>query len=155
MILQLQWKILASKKEDDFLYTFAMSTHNRMFGHLCGRTSTQMQKNELLGRERNLRKGETGMERTAGSSKVVGKNQRKKSTTNNRANDDTVNHDNKFQVGLVSAALGEGNDTTIEEAVPKMINFLVAELARNAQNRVEAMPFRALASVAAKPRAQR
>ena len=117
--------ILACKKEDDFLYTFGMSVHNRMFGHLCGRTSTHMQKNELSGRERNLnRKGETGMERTAGSSKVVGKNQRKQDTINNRANDETINRDNKFQVGLVSAALGEGVDTTIEEAVPRMLAFL-------------------------------
>jgi len=67
---------------------------------------------------------QTGMERTAGSSKVVGKNQRNQETINNRANDETINRDNKFQVGLVSAALGEGVDTTIEEDVPIMLAFL-------------------------------
>jgi len=118
--------ILASKKENDTLYTFTMSLHNRMLGKVRPRSSAHMHKNEMLGSERNLnRAGETGMERTSGSSKVVGKNQRKQQYIDDSANDKKNHLDRKFLVGLAAVASEKDDaDTTIDETVAKMLFFL-------------------------------
>ena len=118
--------ILASKKENDTLYTFAMSLHNRMLGKVRPRSSAHMHKNQMLGSERNLnRAGETGMERTNGSSKVVSRNSRKQQYIDDSANDEKNHLDRKFLVGLAAVASEKDDaDTTLDETVARMLFFL-------------------------------
>lgn len=89
-----------------------------------------MHKNELKGESENINApGRNGLRRGDHSPhEVVGAPQRRKLTINNRANDDIVHRDNKFQVGLLNAGLKQlgckTEDEALVPAIPKMLAFL-------------------------------
>jgi hypothetical protein len=96
--------ILSIRIEDDIMYPFALSAGDRILAHLCPKASSLKNKNELKGTTVNLNcEGYNGLRRTNGKYDIISSNHRSSRSIEDRANDDKVHRDNKFQFAIASA----------------------------------------------------